>query len=850
MRTDDAQSRSGLFDLARWVALARAVVTWERLWPALWPAAALTGAFLGVALLDVLPRLPDWAHGLFLVAMASALAWLARRAWTHAALADEPAGRARIERDSGLDHRPLTALEDRLASGGDDPAAHALWQAHLAAAAARARALRLNPPTPGLAARDPIAWRAAALLLLAIGLIAGHDDAARRIYRALNPGIAATDALVLEAWITPPTYTRRAPIFLSRESHSARAEAPPVLVPVGSAVLVQASGSGARASALDLRLNVGDARVAFAPLWQDGGKDAPQGAPPGNGAGADHGKGRTTLRAEAIVEADEVASSALALIVTAGGGEIHRWPIRLVPDAAPEVAFLAPPSAAAQARLRVDFEARDDYGVTEVAAIIRRPADKDDGEELRVSLQTGTAGPEVRGTSLHDLSAHPWAGTDVVVHLEATDAMGQIGVSDAIPARLPERFFNHPVARALADIRKRLVDPTPEAMEDAVMELERLSARPQHFAHDTVVYLALRTVIGRLVHDGSPAGVATARAVLWETALRIEDGKFAVAGRDLRDAQERLARALREGRGDPAEAERLLDEIKRALDKLFAALAREMADGAAEPVPFDPETMQMIDAADLYRMIEEARELMRMGSMDAARQMLAELQRMLQGLQRGLAAQPRPGEGQKAARAMKDLRELAQRQQQLLDRTYRRARDGDRGQGKQGQDKGAPNAAADARAQNALRRLLGQMMTQMDEMLGQIPDSLGAAERAMREAEQALGQGDAQAAIPGQTKAAQKLREAVQGIGEQLARRMGGPGAIGEMPGETPGPNRDPFGREPSGAMGTSGGDVRVPSQGERMRAREILDELRRRSGERDRPQLERDYIDRLLKMF
>jgi propionyl-CoA carboxylase beta chain len=47
-----------------------------------------------------------------------------------------------------------------------------------------------------------------------------------------------------------------------------------------------------------------------------------------------------------------------------------------------------------------------------------------------------------------------------------------------------------------------------------------------------------------------------------------------------------------------------------------------------------------------------------------------------------------------------------------------------------------------------------------------------------------------------------------------------------------------------------AGGDVRVPDRGERLRAREILDELRRRLGERERPLLERDYIERLLKMF
>jgi hypothetical protein len=33
-------------------------------------------------------------------------------------------------------------------------------------------------------------------------------------------------------------------------------------------------------------------------------------------------------------------------------------------------------------------------------------------------------------------------------------------------------------------------------------------------------------------------------------------------------------------------------------------------------------------------------------------------------------------------------------------------------------------------------------------------------------------------------------------------------------------------------------------------KAKTILDELRRRDGERDRPEIEHDYIDRLLKQF
>ena len=44
--------------------------------------------------------------------------------------------------------------------------------------------------------------------------------------------------------------------------------------------------------------------------------------------------------------------------------------------------------------------------------------------------------------------------------------------------------------------------------------------------------------------------------------------------------------------------------------------------------------------------------------------------------------------------------------------------------------------------------------------------------------------------------------------------------------------------------------DVKVPTESERKRARDILEELRRRSGDADRPKLEREYIDRLLRQF
>ena len=52
------------------------------------------------------------------------------------------------------------------------------------------------------------------------------------------------------------------------------------------------------------------------------------------------------------------------------------------------------------------------------------------------------------------------------------------------------------------------------------------------------------------------------------------------------------------------------------------------------------------------------------------------------------------------------------------------------------------------------------------------------------------------------------------------------------------------------GNQGTTQGDVKIPSESDIQRARRILEELRRRAGERERPPVERDYIERLLEPY
>src|SRR5690606_29462874 len=132
------------------------------------------------------------------------------------------------ERASGLLHRPLAALADRPAT--TDPAGLALWEAHQSRMRRMIGRLRVGPPRPGLAARDPRALRGGLLVALVAALGIAGADAPALLVRGLLPafGHAAPPApLRFEAWITPPGYTGAPPIFLAAADGS-------VTVPAGS----------------------------------------------------------------------------------------------------------------------------------------------------------------------------------------------------------------------------------------------------------------------------------------------------------------------------------------------------------------------------------------------------------------------------------------------------------------------------------------------------------------------------------------------------------------------------------------------------------------------------------------
>ena len=128
-------------------------------------------------------------------------------------------------------------------------------------------------------------------------------------------------------------------------------------------------------------------------------------------------------------------------------------------------------------------------------------------------------------------------------------------------------------------------------------------------------------------------------------------------------------------------------------------------------------------------------------------------------------------------------------------------------------------------------------------------EALGRAGEAMDRAEDALRQDDLAGAIDEQAQAIEALREGMRNLGEALAQQQQ-QGQQGQQMGNATPNQQDPLGRN-RGESGRIGTDQNL-LQGEDVyrRARDLLDEIRRRSGEQGRPDVELDYLRRLLDRF
>ncbi len=861
---------------ARKVRASRITLYFERLWPRLWLILGVAGLFLLVSLLNVWAHLPQPAH----IALLGGFAVAALAAVIYAARVNYP-GREeavrRLERASGIPHRPASSYEDTITANAEDPRTSAIWQAHRARLAAAMARLRVGPPHPRTDRADPVALRALLLLgVVAVASLVG-DSAADRLRSAFRfNSLAALASARLDAWVTPPSYTTRPPVMLADGARGGTISSTPaklIEVPERSVLIVRATGSGLGELSLEVLNEGATEKQHIAAKAPEAGKSS--------GTGAEISELRYELRKSAEVR------------VLASGAELARWPFYVIPDKAPKIALTKDPERTRRGALKLDYTVEDDYGVVSAEAKVRRP----DPEKKAADPAKDWARPEpLKGARLPlehpptltlrlprgnthaaqtyiDTAPHPYAGREVILTLEARDVAGNVGRSKPIRIVLPQRQFDKPLARALIEQRGKLLDDS-RYRPQVLRALDALTTEPEGFIDNASIYLSLRTLLHGLERDGSRAGLKSATDGLWDIALRIEDGDLSDAEKALRDAQDKLAEALEKGAPD-SEIQSLMQQLRDALSKYVDQLAKNNKD-QNPPEGLDQDNQQL-SQQDLERMMKELEDTAKNGSRDQAQQMLSQLRDLLERLQTG-QMQKKDGErGQMMMKKLDELGNMIGQQQRLMDQTYSEHRKqaqrqlggspekgherqggrqdqagqngegGDQEQGQQGSGQrgksGQQKGQGLGEQQRALREQLEKLKKSLDEM-GANSKELGNAEESMKNAEQGLNQGDTSSALGDQSQALDQMRQGAQKMAEDAQKN--GQSRFGQN-GETP---RDPLGRPQRFQGPDAGNSVKVPDEIDMQRAREILEELRRRVAQPARPAMELDYFERLLRRF
>jgi uncharacterized protein (TIGR02302 family) len=837
-RNPDAVSR---LQLTQALQRARYAIAWERSWPHLARLSTIVGLFLVVSWTGLWLVLPFIARaiglGLFGLLALGALFPLVRFRWP-----SRQEGLSRLDRGSGIRHRPATALTDTLAT--QDPVALALWQAQRQRTLASIKRIRAGLPSPRLAIHDPWALRALVAVMMVAAYVAAGDERMLRVAAAFDwNGMLSPANIRVDAWVTPPVYTGKPPIILSAANKEAAAPAAgPLAVPAGSTLIVRSSGG-------TLDVVAGGGVTEAVPAEQ-----APKG----------------TNERHFTIAGDGTAH------VRAPTGQ-PQWKFSATPDRAPTISLAKDPERQARGSLQMSYKIEDDYGVTEAQAHFSvRPGDAPKGatepRPLFDAPQFSLVLPNARtrngvGQTVKDLSEDPYAGADVTLTLTAKDEAGNEGRSEPFNMRLPERLFAKPLARALIE-QRRILALDANQNSQVYAALDALMIAPELFMPEAGQYLGLYSVTRQLEAARTDGAMREVVASLWALAVLIEDGDITDVDKALRAAQEALKQALERGASDE-EIKRLTDNLRAALDNFMRQFAEQLRNNPQQLArPLDPNT-RMLRQQDLNNMIERMERLSRSGDKEAARQLLEQLQQMLENLQMAQPGQSGDGDMEQA---LNELGDMIRKQQQLRDKTFKQGQDSrrDRMRGKQ-DDQAMGDLQQDQQGlRDRLKKLQqelakrgmgqgqrgekGQQGQDGDPQQGDGEDGLGEADTAMGDAGSMLGEGNADGAVESQGRALEALRKGAQSLAE--AMQPGDGDGQGDGPSNRTGRQQsggiqsDPLGRPLHGREFGDDLTVKIPGEIDVQRVRRILEELRRRLADPLRPQIELDYIERLLKDY
>ena len=839
----------------------------ERLARAFWPLWSLVLVILSVLAFGVQDLGPlhyaQAAGAVLAIAALLLLAWGVRRF-------RKPTALDALDRlDATMPGRPIAALRDTQAIGTRDPASLAVWHAHQERMAARAAGARPVQPDLRLSSRDRFSLRYVALTAFVMAALFGSFWRAGSV-AGLTPGaaVAMPGGPSWEAWAQPPAYTGKPSLYLNDITD------PALEVPTGTRLQIRLYGPEGD---LTVAQTVADAPPPPAPAPET--EATPAAAVPNAMKG---------VHDLTITRSGELA------IEGPGGRE---WQITATPDRAPTIEVTGDMTREADGRFKQGFKASDDYGVTagrvtitlDLAKVDRRHGLRVDPEAIEpvtldLPMPRKGSRTELTSTLVDDLSKHVFANLPVTMVFTAIDAAGNEGNSAPYAITLHGKRFFDPLAAAIIEMRRDILWNRVNAPR-AVELLKAVTNRPEGFIRHDRAFLHLRVLMRELEAQEASLSTEARDAIaekLWTIALMVETGNLQSAFERLQRAQDRLDEAIRNG-ASPEEIEQLMREMQQALNEYMRELAQEAQRNPGDQQQQQMMQGQMMSGDQLQEMLDRLQQLMEEGRTAEAAELMEQLRQLMQNMQ---VVQGQQGQGQGQNGPMNDLGQTLRDQQNLSDDAFRdlqgvpRNRD-QQGQGQQGQNQqgqgqqpgqeqgqgqdrngqGDQGGGSDDRSLTDRQRELRERLNQLQQ--GQLPGdgteqgeegrrSLDRAGRAMEEAEDALREGDLGGALDRQAEAMEALRDGMQQFGRALAEEQrqnrdaqGGDRDFGSADPQ----GTDPLGRRP-GETARIGSDENMVQNDPDLRAQELLDEIRRRSGDLARPLEELDYLKRLLQMF
>ncbi len=856
---------------------ARAMLIWEQYAPVFALAGLIFGLFLIGSFSGIWERIGDPWRGLFLIAALYVLvrAFLDARNYRFPTRSD---ARRRVETDSGARHRPLDTIEDTPAISGT------VWPAHFEKARQLAETLTRPILRPVLSAKDP--YYARFILPAAIGLamMVGAGDNLERLKRSLTPlwqsGISDADAN-FEVWAVPPEYTGRPPIYFKGQDN--------VDIPQGSKLVARISGVK---NAPRLKLST-TKRSRYLPLER---------------------LGPESFETSAIIERDSVArwrigNSHTRWALTAVPDQpptisVDETPIAdkrdrlsltytFEDDYGVEELFLIlkplsedPELAEQIARIDVPISGSRrsaDKANTAIDLTKHKWAGKKVSARLYARDGAGQSGgsTDLFFTVPDKIFIEPLAKAVIEHRSLVLAGDGEYGPLPRYTRRELEDlpWFN------TYDTPNRL-DRAPEEIQRAAVLIEAVTDAPEDLFRDPAVFMGLKNVLGRMRYAKSADALAGIPEDLWSIAIRAEFGVLGTALEEMREAEQNLRDGMAR-RAPQREIDTLFDRYNEAVERYMEELRQKALEEGnfAEGGGGGGGGQNADEIEELLKAIEEAN---RIGDTEGARLALARLAELLENMQIQLATgggggDGPPMEGEMSEEMKKSLEELADllgEQRELQDETQQAENDELRRQLKEqfgtspgsgsgeeeqpGQGSLSPEELAER--QQSLEEALDGLRSGIPEDEGEDPfpelgegvtpgagdeesedgegggaeDALDEAARAMQESEDALRQGDLDSSQNAQNEAIAALRRAGEALAEQAENREAA---------ENSQDGTDPLGRSMDGANDDDA-EQDIDQRDNATRSRELLEELRKRASEQEREQLEREYLERLLRRF